>query len=651
MKALEELLHDPPRGRMVSDFILKRVSQLSAQQREIRTRTLSVDKPTIRQNLVEALGLARIPLFHDVTLVDRIVERDHVIEKIVYEATPGLPVPALLYIPKGPGPHPAVVHPPGHWMEDAKLAAPIQRFNLRLVRNGIATLCYDTLGQGERRIGWHQHGQLAPLLVGFTSLGLMVRDSLAALDILEARNDIDEDRLGMVGASGGGFSSIFSSVIDERIKVAAISSIVNTHVSQIRDAAFGTGWDSWVDLCNQVPGLCTIGSIGDILACVAPRTLLVANAENDPAFPLEGAREVATEVRQLLDVENAADSFTYLEVPGGHGFASQDMRKAVARFLIAKLVGTRDELGEWGEPSFSPQWTIPHNKATAERRQSTSAVPSRGTCLTEPVDSNAPLVDLARERASQLRGQRRPLSAQSLQDMLGPFPDRTPLNACVTNHLSLDLYHAQRLTLQTEPGITLDVLFILPHNWTDALPPVLVMLDEGGKGQALKSSEVDYAREQGWAVLLPDLRGTGESAASEFEVASAALMLDRDLLNQRTWDTLRLIDFLSARYSSGQQIDKGRILVWGAGPFGLVALLAAALDERIAGAAAGGIETLEEVLTPNTSVSPMLFHYNLLETLDLSDLQEFIGPRPAMIGVAETESAAAMESLLAGCAS
>ncbi|MCW2686132.1 MAG: beta-lactam binding protein AmpH, partial [Mycobacterium sp.] len=102
-------------------------------------------------------------------------------------------------------------------MEDAKLAADIQSFNQYLASNGIAVLCYDTLGQGERRIGWHQHGQLAPLLVGLTSLGLMVNDSLAGVDLLAERDDIDSSRIGIVGASGGGFSSIFASVLDERI--------------------------------------------------------------------------------------------------------------------------------------------------------------------------------------------------------------------------------------------------------------------------------------------------------------------------------------------------------------------------------------------------------------------------------------------------
>ena len=76
-------------------------------------------------------------------------------------------------------------------MENARLEPDLQRFNARLARAGLAVLCYDPLGQGERRRGWHQHGQLAPLLVGFTSLGVMVIESLTALDVLASRPDVD----------------------------------------------------------------------------------------------------------------------------------------------------------------------------------------------------------------------------------------------------------------------------------------------------------------------------------------------------------------------------------------------------------------------------------------------------------------------------
>src|SRR5207253_1802344 len=94
----------------------------------------------------------------------------------------GTMLPAfVLARPATPGPHPAAVHAPGHWMENARLEPDLQRFNIRLALAGIAVLCYDPIGQGERRSGWHEHGQLAPLPAGFTSLGVMVADTLAGL--------------------------------------------------------------------------------------------------------------------------------------------------------------------------------------------------------------------------------------------------------------------------------------------------------------------------------------------------------------------------------------------------------------------------------------------------------------------------------------
>lgn len=644
MRVIDELLRESPKANMVPSFILSQVTRLAAQQDETIPKTSEDGIKIIRRALIEAIGLERIPSAAGTRLVDRIVDRDCIIEKLVYEAVPGLPVPALLYLPPYPGPHPAVVHPPGHWMEDGKLERDIQVFNLSLARNGIATLCYDTLGQGERRIGWHQHGQLAPLLVGFTSLGVMVRESMAGLSILDAREDIDSSRLGLVGASGGGFSSIFAAAIDERVSAAAIGCIVNTHLSQIRDAAFGTGWDSWVDLCNQVPGLCAVGTMDQILACVAPRHLLVANAQNDPGFPIEGARDVAAKLVRILHARGVADSFSYREVPGGHGLQPR-MREALADFLVARL-GGQGQHPEREELPFSPQWEVPHHCATAEHPQSTRPIPSSGTCLLKPVDSNLPLVNAARERARALRRSRHPLSSSSLGAAIGPFPDRSPLNARVTNHIPLPTGPAQRLEVQVEPGIDLDALFLLPDSWSDDLPPVLMVLDEGGKAQALTSAVVEHARRRECAVLLPDLRGTGESAASEFEVSTAAWMLDRDLLNQRVWDVLRLVDFLSERYSSAQQIDKGRIFVWGSNSFALIALLAAALDKRIAGACAEGPDSLEELLTLNSNVTPMVYHYRLLEVLDLHELKKFAVPRPVHLGVAEKNLQTTLDSLL-----
>ena len=206
------------------------------------------------------------------------------------------------------GPHPGVVHSLGHWMENARLEPDIQRYNACLARAGMLVLAYDPLGQGERRVGWHQHGQLAPLLTGFTSLGVMVAETMGALDVLAARGDVDADRLGVTGASGGGFVSTFVAALDPRVAAAAICCILNTHLGQVRDAALGTGWDGWVDLCNQVPRLAATASMGTVLGAAAPGRVTVVHAIDDPPFPIAGARAVVREAAAVYDALGARRS-------------------------------------------------------------------------------------------------------------------------------------------------------------------------------------------------------------------------------------------------------------------------------------------------------------------------------------------------------
>jgi alpha-beta hydrolase superfamily lysophospholipase len=222
------------------------------------------------------------------------------------------------------------------------------------------------------------------------------------------------------------------------------------------------------------------------------------------------------------------------------------------------------------------------------------------------------------------------------------------VRAAVSNHVVLAGGFGQRLALDVAAGVTLDAVLILPAGWGDEAPGVLVALDEGGKARALASAGAAHARSRGWAVLAPDLRGTGESAASEFEVATAAWLLDRDLLSSRVDDVLAIFQWLSERYSTGQQINARRIALWGSGAFGLVALLAAALDERIAGAASGPFVTsLEELLVESPLVTPMAYPFAALEAFDLDDLVRLGRPRPLHVaGPAAGDAAEIVGDLL-----
>ncbi len=182
----------------------------------------------------------------------------YTIEVGIYEAVPGLPVPAHLYLPgRARARTRRRCTRPGTGWRTRGSSPTLQRFNVRLARAGIAVLCYDPIGQGERRAGWHEHGQLAPLLAGFTSLGVMVAETPGARSTCSPpAADVDAGRLGRhrrlrrrLRLDVRGRASTGAS------RRPRICCILNTHLSQLRDAAYGTGWDGWVDLCNQVPRL------------------------------------------------------------------------------------------------------------------------------------------------------------------------------------------------------------------------------------------------------------------------------------------------------------------------------------------------------------------------------------------------------------
>jgi dienelactone hydrolase len=637
-RGLGDVLAAAPRAAMLPAAILGSAARLAT---ALPDPALAADPAAalaaLRPRIAWCLGLDRLPRTEPVwTPVRAIDGGSYTVEVGTFEAVPGLVVAAHVYRPSAPGPHPAAVHAPGHWMENGRLEPDVQRYCAQLARAGLVVLCYDPIGQGERRRGWHTHGQLAPLLAGFTSLAVMVAETIGGLDVLAARADVDATRLAVTGASGGGLVSLFTAAVDPRPRAAAICCIVNTHVSQVRDAAYGTGWDGWADLCNQVPRLAATANVGHVLAAALPADLTVVHAVDDPPFPIVGARAVVAEAARSYAACGVPHALRLIEVEGGHGLHAATRAAAIAGLTAA--LGLPAAATDAPEPLLAHAWDVTHEVARAARPQSTCRVEARlpGEALDADVDTNPVVAALARSVAVSHRRGRAPDRAAVVAS-LGGLPAPSP-RVAVTNHVTLaEGGYAQRLEIVVEPGITIDAVLLLPEVWADAAPGVLITVDEGGKGVALAGPAAVAARRRGLAVLAVDLRGTGESSASEFELATASWLLDRDLLAARVDDLRAAVRVVSERYSTGMQVDKRRILVHGDGPFALVALLAGALDDDVAGTLASGfVESLEELLTESPRFTPMVFPFRALETYDVADLVRISSPRPVLVDDAAT---------------
>ena len=103
----------------------------------------------LRGKFLEALGgfPEKTPL--NARVVGRERRDGYRVERVIYESRPDHHVTAMLYLPDGEPPFPGVLVPCGH-SANGKAAEPYQRACILLAKNGLAVLCYDPIGQGER---------------------------------------------------------------------------------------------------------------------------------------------------------------------------------------------------------------------------------------------------------------------------------------------------------------------------------------------------------------------------------------------------------------------------------------------------------------------------------------------------------------------
>ena len=241
-----------------------------------------------RKKYVSLLGEmpARTPLNAQVTgRIDRV---DYAIEKVICESRPGHHVTSNLYLPAGKGPFPAVLIFCGHEMT-SKATVSYQETAILFASNGFAALVVDPVSQGERvqftdsagkrilRGSTTEHTLLnaGASLTGTSVVAWELFDNIRSLDYLTSRHEVDPDRIGCLGNSGGGAQTTWFIGYDERVKVAAPCSFVTSREREYE--LNGTG-----DGCQQVPyeGRAQL-EIADYLMIFAPKPLLILAGRYD----------------------------------------------------------------------------------------------------------------------------------------------------------------------------------------------------------------------------------------------------------------------------------------------------------------------------------------------------------------------------------
>jgi dienelactone hydrolase len=281
-------------------------------------------------------------------MLDESDQSDHTRQKWVLKTEAHFWLPLYLLLPKDlSAPRPAVVALPGHgpgksWPagiagddeEREAIFSDELDYGLQAVREGYVTACPDMRGFGETVDEDHRDrpdniscigsaGRSA--MMGRTLLGERVWDVQRLIDWLQARVDVDGDKIACVGYSGAGMVTMMTAAIEPRIKAAVVGSYLCAWDKSI--------YDIYHCPCNYVPDLGRIADCADIAALTAPRPQLFVSGEHDEIFPIDGVRDAFATV-QAAYRELGAENRTALYVgDGAHRFFKAPVWPFVAKWL------------------------------------------------------------------------------------------------------------------------------------------------------------------------------------------------------------------------------------------------------------------------------------------------------------------------------
>jgi cephalosporin-C deacetylase-like acetyl esterase len=554
--------------------------------------------------------------------VTKVVEREQYrIENVIFESRPGFLVTANLYLPKNrQGPFPGVVGSCGH-SANGKAGDAYQPFAQTLAKLGYVCLIFDPIGQGERLqyvdaqwkpkrgigVAEHLHAGNQQFLVGEFFGAWRAWDGIRALDYLLSRGDVDPKHVGITGNSGGGTMTTWLCGLERRWTMGAPGCFVTTFRRNLEN-------ELPADTEQCPPQVLAEGlDHSDFLAAMAPKPVIILAKERD-YFDVRGATEAYLRLKRIYSLLGAPDNVQLQVGPTEHGYSVEN-REAMYRFFN-RAVGLPPIESE-PEPVIEKDetlWCTPHGQvAELKSRTVFSLTSDKSRELASKRkrlsgdELKAAIRDVLRlpwTAVTQVTAFQNGLDREKSSDAANPSvvksddsgrrsprfdapPEYRILRAIKRNYPKP---HATHFAIETEPNM-LAVVTMLGDKPHYSRPPnnvgraVLYVAHQSADDELTNEPLIRelLAAEPGAAFYALDVRGIGESRpdtcgadqftkpyGSDFFYAAHSIMLDRPYVGQKTFDVLRVLDWLA---SFGQRDIHLAAKGWGTLPATFAAML------------------------------------------------------------------------------
>jgi hypothetical protein len=455
-----------------TDPFLAWLDRIAQQQLDERERTISAirtkadaDRRTtmVRAKLTELIG--GLPAYDgplNARVTGRLQSETHTIEKVIFESLPGFYITGNLYRPNRSGRYPAVLVPSGHTQE-GKPETQIVAANL--AAKGFVALSYDPIGQGEREQtylpqlgralsggGGNEHLELGVrnILIGQSVARYFIFDAKRAVDYLVSRPDVDPDRIGVTGCSGGGAIATYVGVFEPRIKAAAPGCFINS----FRTLFAGNTADSEMSF----PAFLASGlDMADFFEVAAPLPWLMM-ATTEDYFSPDGARAVYTEARRWYELYGEGDRIRFFVGTGPHG-TPRDSRQEIYGWMIRWLAGGK------GDPRDQPVKLYTNLELQ---------VTSSGNVDGEPGSRKLYQI-IADEYRSRRQKRGIPELLAELRRLGVPSKGTAP-SAVTTSQIDEKDFRIEEIQFESEPGVAISARLYSPKG--DGRKSAVVMFEE-----------------------------------------------------------------------------------------------------------------------------------------------------------------------------
>ncbi|MBM3473575.1 MAG: hypothetical protein FJX75_09930 [Armatimonadetes bacterium] len=593
MRASAEAAPPPEQWTLLSEAELQSMQQAyvdrMAAPKNPHAATLAeweARRAIVRRHVLESLGLVpepeRVPL--KVHVSGQLDREGYVIKRVYWQTWPNYYASGYLYVPENGTSHlPAILNPHGHWENGARNPV-VQARMIGLARKGYVALSIDSV---------HAYDYYA----GVTPLTVMTWNNIRGIDLLCSLPEVDPERIGCTGCSGGGQQTFYLMCLEDRLRAAV-------PVNLVSEARRIISAEMHHCPCNHVAGFMAETDETEASAVFAPRPALYICVTQDWTkwFPQEGYPEI----KAIYDLCGAPDKANCIQHDWHHDY-SQPMREQAYGWFNRWLKGI-DDPEQAKEGDVQPE-----------------SLETLATLDGPPPEARGPEAIFQERRASRAPSPRLTASAVPgrLRALFGEPDEFCDPDPHVVGRESLDGVLAVRVLVHTEPDIRVPVVLLLPEQRNGRLPAVVVASSEGKA--AVLSSRWDALTglvRGGTCVAVADVRLFGEwSYRAEIQGLNG-IFFGRPPAALAAHDLLAVAAWLRGR----PEIDPAQVGLLGFRDGGPAALMAAAMDSRVSFVAAPDIgKTYAQGRT-----EPAASH--LVTVGDLPDIAAGCAPRPVATG-------------------